>query len=197
MCTFSFYRGKWNIPLYRSDCNLMISFFTLDIKSLLKETKDKLWQFLDNKMNSTPPQLPGSSPPVLLCKTDEKWLLEEDIGSVSLLDEQYSNLSPSSLAWASISASFRPSFCLSIRSQTSILFHRSTEFWSKLLLRIFWSSSLLTFQNLNYYHISWRHFTGWLATKVDHQNADQNPWKFHGHLIFWWEYWLLVIKLSW
>ena len=70
----------------------MISFFTLDIKSLLKETKDKLWQFLDNKMNSTPPQLPGSSPPVLLCKTDEKWLLEEDIGSVSLLDKQYSFL---------------------------------------------------------------------------------------------------------
>jgi len=30
-------------------------------------------------MNSTPPQLPGSAPPVLLCKTDEKWLLEEDI----------------------------------------------------------------------------------------------------------------------
>ena len=72
-----------------SDHKSMIYFFTLDIKSLLKETKDKLWQFLDNKMNSTPPQLPGSSPPVLLCKTDEKWLLEEDIGSVSLFDKQY------------------------------------------------------------------------------------------------------------
>ena len=37
-------------------------------------------------MNQAPPQLPGSAPPDALCKTDEKWLLEEDIGSVSILD---------------------------------------------------------------------------------------------------------------
>ena len=100
----------------------MISFFTLDIKSLLKETKDKLWQFLDNKMNSTPPQLPGSSPPVLLCKTDEKWLLEEDIGSVSLL-EIFPDILKSQLPSVGFYIHIFPSVCLSIRPQTSVLLH--------------------------------------------------------------------------
>ena len=61
--------------------------FLSDLKSLLRETKEKLWKFVDSKMNSTPPQLPGSAPPDTLSKTDETWLLtEEDIGSISQFD---------------------------------------------------------------------------------------------------------------
>ena len=51
-------------------------------------TKEKVCKYFDTKMStSIPPKLPGTSPPELPSKSDEKWLLEEDIEVTQLIPE--------------------------------------------------------------------------------------------------------------